>query len=60
MQSSTLYQVKDSRVILLMESFDCRRVPISDIPYEDETKCAKWLQEMFQEKVNAKSSFDKV
>jgi hypothetical protein len=35
-----------------MNEFDFRRVPISDVPYEDETKCAEWLQQLFQEKVN--------
>ena len=29
-----------------------KRIPISQIPYEDETKSAQWLQKLFQEKVN--------
>lgn len=33
------------------EWFYLRRIPISQIPYEDETKCAQWLHELFQEKV---------
>jgi hypothetical protein len=31
---------------------------MSEIPYEDETKCAEWLQEIYQEKVSSKSSSD--
>jgi hypothetical protein len=31
--------------------FYFRRIPISQIPYKDEAKCAKWLHELFQEKV---------
>jgi len=27
-----------------------RRIPISNIPIEDETKCAEWLHKLFQEK----------
>lgn len=29
-----------------------KRYSISDIPYEDEGKCAQWLHELFQEKVS--------
>lgn len=28
-----------------------KRIPISQVPYQDEKKCAQWLQELFQEKV---------
>ena len=28
-----------------------KRYSISDIPYNDESKCAQWLHELFQEKV---------
>jgi len=28
-----------------------KRIPITQIPYEDESKCAQWLHEIFQEKV---------
>ncbi|CAF4182815.1 unnamed protein product, partial [Adineta steineri] len=27
-----------------------KRIPVSEIPYEDEKKCGQWLQELFQEK----------
>lgn len=51
MQSSTLYQVTSRSNV---DSNDCiefhRRVPITDIPYENESKCAEWLQQLFQEK----------
>jgi hypothetical protein len=29
-------------------------VPTSDIPYENEEKCAEWLHKLFQEKVDNK------
>ncbi len=29
-----------------------KRIPISQIPYQDETKCAQWLHELFHEKVS--------
>lgn len=29
-----------------------KRYSISDIPYEDESKCAQWLHELFLEKVS--------
>jgi hypothetical protein len=30
--------------------FYTRRISVSQVPYEDETKCAQWLHELFQEK----------
>ncbi|CAF3968300.1 unnamed protein product [Adineta steineri] len=35
-----------------------RRYPISEIPYDDEKKCANWLQEVFQEKDRMFEYFD--
>ncbi len=33
---------------------------MSEIPYEDEAKCADWIHKLFQEKViNKKNPFDK-
>ncbi len=38
----------------------CRRIPMSEIPYEDEAKCADWIHKLFQEKVIKKRNpFDK-
>jgi len=28
-----------------------KRIPIAQIPYQDEAKCAQWLYKLFQEKV---------
>lgn len=36
-----------------------RRVPIDQIPYEDETKCADWVHQLFQEKDRAYDHFVK-
>ena len=36
--------------------FYVKRYSISDIPYEDESKCAQWLHELFEEKVSRSSS----
>ena len=43
---ATINQCHSSR------TFDFRRTPISQIPYEDETKCTEWVHELFQEKVH--------
>jgi hypothetical protein len=31
-------------------------VPTSDIPYENEEKCAEWVHKLFQEKVTKKKA----
>ena len=35
----------------LFVSSICRRISVSEIPYQDETKCNDWLHQLFQEKV---------
>ncbi|CAF4341198.1 unnamed protein product [Rotaria sp. Silwood2] len=39
-----------SFTLILQGKVYFKRIPISQIPYEDEVKCAQWLHELFQEK----------
>ncbi|CAF0861640.1 unnamed protein product [Didymodactylos carnosus] len=36
-----------------------KRIPVTEIPYEDEKKCAEWLHKLFQEKDQIYDYFDK-
>jgi len=44
-------QKKKTKKSFFIELFYYRRVPTSDIPYEDEEKCSEWIHKLFQEKV---------
>jgi hypothetical protein len=46
-----VYENKNKIIISHLDEFYFRRIPISQIPYQDETNCAQWLHELFQEKV---------
>ena len=51
MPSSTPRQV--SRLVehdCLFTFSSCSRIPVSEIPYQDEAKCSDWLHRLFQEK----------
>jgi len=43
--------LKEIKLLFHFNEFYFRRIPVSQIPYEDEVKCAQWLHELFQEKV---------
>jgi len=46
-----LSRLKKNERLFHCDEFYFRRIPISQIPYQDEAKCAQWLHELFQEKV---------